>query len=252
MRTMRILVTGASSGLGLAAAQALSEAGHEVVVHIRDWSRISSARGPWLGVVSGDLAEQEQTRAVAAAANQYGRFDAVIHNAGVMDPRQAFAVNTIAPFALTALMEKPARLIYLSSSMHRSGSADLIRIARGRVTYSDSNLYVTALALGFASRWEGTTSHAVDPGWVPTRMGGPGASDDLTAGHETQVWLATHDVTPATGGYWNHRMLPAAASRCAGPRLPERPHRRGRSSHRRLAVVTDLFYLLAENPGSSI
>jgi len=163
--------------LGLAAAQALSEAGHEVVVHIRDWSRISSAR------------------------------DAVIHNAGVMDPRQAFAVNTIAPFALTALMEKPARLIYLSSSMHRSGSADLIRIERCRVTYSDSKLYVTALALAFASRWEGTTCHAVDPGWVPTRMGGPGAPDDLTAGHETQVWLATHDVTPTTGGYWHHRML---------------------------------------------
>jgi NAD(P)-dependent dehydrogenase (short-subunit alcohol dehydrogenase family) len=90
--------------------------------------------------------------------------------------------------------------------MHRSGSADLIRIERGRVTYSDSKLYVTALALAFASRWEGTTSHAVDPGWVPTRMGGPGAPD-VTAGQATQVWLATHDITPATGGYWRRRML---------------------------------------------
>jgi NAD(P)-dependent dehydrogenase (short-subunit alcohol dehydrogenase family) len=115
-------------------------------------------------------------------------------------------------FALTALMDKPARLIYLSSSMHRSGSADLTRIKRGRVRYSDSKLYGTALAMAFASRWEGTISHAVDPGWVPTRMGGSRAPDDLTAGHETQVWLATHDVTPATGGYWHHRML-------------QRPHR---------------------------
>jgi NAD(P)-dependent dehydrogenase (short-subunit alcohol dehydrogenase family) len=204
---MRILVTGASCGLGLAAADALTKTGQEVVIHVRDWSRIRSARGSWLGIVAGDLAEWEQTCAVAAAANEYGRFDAVIHNAGVMDPRQAFAVNTIAPFVLTALMEKPARLIYLSSSMHRSGSGDLTRIERGRVTYSDSKLYVTALALAFASRWEGTISHAVDPGWVPTRMGGPGAPDDLTAGHETQVWLTTHDVTPATGGYWRSRML---------------------------------------------
>jgi hypothetical protein len=37
-------------------------------------------------------------------------------------------------------------------------------------------------------------------------MGGPSASDDLTAGHQTQVWLATsHDETVGTGGYWYHR-----------------------------------------------
>jgi NAD(P)-dependent dehydrogenase (short-subunit alcohol dehydrogenase family) len=90
-----------------------------------------------------------------------------------MNTRDASTVNTVAPYVLTALMTKPARLVHLSS---------------------------------FASRWEGTTSHAVDPGWVPTRMGGAGAPDDLTEGHRTQVWLATHDdVTPRTGGYWYHR-----------------------------------------------
>jgi hypothetical protein len=42
-------------------------------------------------------------------------------------------------------------------------------------------------------------------------MGGRGAPDDLTAGHETQVWLATHPAgTPATGGYWHHRRPGAA------------------------------------------
>jgi hypothetical protein len=60
--------------------------------------------------------------------------------------------------------------------------------------------------MAVASRWPGTSSHAVDPGWVPTRMGGAGAPDDLAAGHHTQVWLATApDVTPSTGGYWYHR-----------------------------------------------
>ncbi len=49
-------------------------------------------------------------------------------------------------------------------------------------------------------------SRPFDPGWVPTRMGGPGATDDLAAGHRTQVWPATHDdVTPPTGGYWCHQ-----------------------------------------------
>lgn len=125
---------------------------------------------------------------------------------GTMNTRDAGTVNTVAPYLLTALMAKPARLVHLSSSMHRTGSTDLRRLAAGSASYSDSKLWVTTLALAFASRWEGTTSHAVDPGWVPTRMGGAGAPDDLTEGHRTQVWLATHDdVTPRTGGYWYHR-----------------------------------------------
>jgi NAD(P)-dependent dehydrogenase (short-subunit alcohol dehydrogenase family) len=123
-----------------------------------------------------------------------------------MDSPEAISVNTVAPYMLTALMERPARLVYLSSSMHRSGSDDLRRLTVGTASYSDTKLWVTALALAFASWWEATVSHAVDPGWVPTRMSGADAPDDLTAGHQTQVWLATgHDVTPRTGGYWHHR-----------------------------------------------
>ena len=50
-------------------------------------------------------------------------------------------------------------------------------------------------------------SNAVDPGWVPTKMGGPGAPDDLRLGHLTQVWLATSDAPQArtSGGYWYHQ-----------------------------------------------
>jgi hypothetical protein len=50
-------------------------------------------------------------------------------------------------------------------------------------------------------------SNAVDPGWVPTRMGGPGAPDDLRLGHLTQEWLATSDDPEArtSGGYWYHQ-----------------------------------------------
>ncbi|MEV0609426.1 SDR family NAD(P)-dependent oxidoreductase [Polymorphospora rubra] len=202
---MRILVTGASTGLGLASARALATDGHQVVIHVRDATRSVPGHGEWAGVVGCDLSDLEQIRAVVTQSDAYGAFDAVIHNAGTMSPTDVFAVNTVAPFVLTALMDKPARLIYLSSSMHRGGSADLGRIDRGQVTYSDSKLYVTALAAAFATRWEGTVAHAVDPGWVPTRMGGAAAPDDLTAGHETQVWLATHDAIPPTGGYWHHR-----------------------------------------------
>jgi hypothetical protein len=50
-------------------------------------------------------------------------------------------------------------------------------------------------------------SNAVDPGWVPTKMGGPGAPDNLRLGHLTQEWLATSEDPEArtSGGYWYHQ-----------------------------------------------
>lgn len=202
-----ILVTGASSGLGYDTAKTLADGGHDVVGHARNASRLTDTdASQWKGTVIGDLAVVDEVREVARQAAEFGRFDAVIHNAGVLDSPDVAAVNIVAPYMLTALMPKPARLIFLSSSMHRSGSTDMRRLTAGTVSYSDSKLWVTALAMACATRWEGTVSHAVDPGWVPTRMGGPGAPDDLAAGHQTQVWLAiAQDVTPCTGGYWHHR-----------------------------------------------
>ena len=213
-----ILVTGASSGLGRDTANALADDGHDVVVHARNAARFTDANDTarWKGTVAGDLAEVEEIRGVARQAAEYGRFDAVIHNAGVLGSPDTITVNIVAPYLLTALMDKPTRLVYLSSSMHRSGSTDLRRLTSGEASYSDTKLWVAALAMACASRWDGTSSHAVDPGWVPTRMGGPGAPDDLAAGHQTQVWLATgHDVTPSSGGYWYHRQTqtPHPASR---------------------------------------
>ncbi|MFB7653628.1 MULTISPECIES: SDR family NAD(P)-dependent oxidoreductase [unclassified Streptomyces] len=215
-----ILVTGASSGLGHATATALAGDGHDVVVHARTPARVAApaGEGRWAGVVTGNLAETAEVPGLARQAAAFGRFDAVIHNAGTMHTPEAVTVNTIAPYLLTALMDKPSRLIYLSSSMHRGGSTGLARLTDGTASYRDSKLWVTTLAMAVASRWEGTAAHIVDPGWVPTRMGGPGATDDLVAGHQTQVRLATHDaITPPTGGYWYHQRTqdphPATRSR---------------------------------------
>ena len=65
-------------------------------------------------------------------------------------------MNVIAPYVLTALMLKPARLVYLSSSMHRGGSTDLSRLGSGAASYSDTKLWVTALSQAFAFRWPDT------------------------------------------------------------------------------------------------
>jgi len=201
----RVFITGSADGLGRLAAQALVDDGHEVVLHVRNDGRLDAVgdlvdRGADVAV--GDLADLDQTRSVARDVNRLGRMDAVIHNAGVLGGPDVWPVNVVAPYLLTALVEQPQRLIYLSSGMHRGGRPDLA--AR---SYSDSKLFVTTLAFAVARLWPDVFSNAVDPGWVPTRMGGRGAPDDLRLGHLTQEWLATSDDPDArtSGGYWYHQ-----------------------------------------------
>lgn len=209
----RILVTGSVEGLGRAAAEHLLNDGHDVVAHARSPQRAEDL-APFVGrggrVVVGDLADRDHVANVAEQVNAIGAMDAVIHNAGVIDGADVIPVNVVAPYILTALLTPPGRSIVLSSSMHRGGRADLSRIdwsgKRPSATYSDSKLLATILFAAIAQRAPGRSFNAVDPGWVPTRMGGPHASDDLREGHLTQVWLATSDEPQAltTGGYWHH------------------------------------------------
>ena len=229
----RVFITGSSDGLGLMAGRLLAADGHSVTLHARNPGRAGDTRAALPqadGVVTGDLSSLAGMRRVAAEANASGRFDAVIHNAGIgyQEPRrietddglaQVFAVNVLAPYLLTALIERPARLVYLSSGMHRGGNASLAGDAglgdpqwerrrwNGVQAYSDSKLFDVVLAFAVARRWPGVLSNAVDPGWVPTRMGGPGAPDDLSLGSVTQAWLAV-SADPAaavTGGCFYHQ-----------------------------------------------
>jgi NAD(P)-dependent dehydrogenase (short-subunit alcohol dehydrogenase family) len=208
----RVFITGSADGLGRAAAETLLADGHDVVIHARNDDRLTAVRGlldRGAAAVVGDLSDLQQTREIAAQVNALGRMDAVIHNAGVYSGPHVLAVNVVAPYLLTALIDRPQRLVYLSSSEHRSGRPTLNGIdwsgPFGR--YSDSKLFVTTLAAALARIWPDAFSNAVDPGWVPTKMGGPGAPDDLRLGHLTQEWLATSDDPDArtSGGYWYHQ-----------------------------------------------
>jgi NAD(P)-dependent dehydrogenase (short-subunit alcohol dehydrogenase family) len=234
----RIFITGSTDGLGRAAARTLMAAGHDVVLHARSPQRASALAdlaSRSAGVVIGDLSSAVETRAIADQVNKIGRMHAVIHNAGIyQEPSRGttpeghaktLAVNTLGPYLLTALIERPGRLIYLSSGMHRGGGGSLRDIDwvdrrwdAGRA-YSESKLYVAALALAVARRWPNVSSNAVDPGWVPTKMGGPGAPDDLEMGHLTQTWLAVSDDPAATvtGGYWHHRKQQQPAAEALDP-----------------------------------
>ena len=208
-----ILITGSADGLGQLAAKALADQGHQVVLHARNAARARHAQQNVPGadrVLVGDLSDIEAAKGVAQQANAWGRFDAVIHNAGVYQApaKEIFAVNVIAPYILTCLIQRPRRLIYLSSSMHFQGRANLESFTRdvNRISYSDSKLYVVMLCLAAARRWPDVCANAVDPGWVPTKMGGRGAPDDLQKGYETQTWLAVSEDSRAkvSGRYFHH------------------------------------------------
>ena len=220
-----VFITGSTDGLGRAAAQSLLEDGHQVVLHARSMGRaatIAELASRSAGIVVGDLRSAAEVRSIADQVNAKGRMDAIIHNAGVYSERSrgstpeghvgTLAVNTLAPYMLTALIERPSRLVYLSSGLHRGGEGSLSDLDWTKRTwdpakaYAESKLHVVALAFALARRWPQVLSNAVDPGWARTRMGGPGAPVDLDTGQRTQTWLAVSDEPAAlvSGCYWHH------------------------------------------------
>jgi NAD(P)-dependent dehydrogenase (short-subunit alcohol dehydrogenase family) len=221
----RVFITGSTDGLGRAAARSLLDGGHEVVLHARSNERAAALAELGVqaaGIAVGDLRSASETRGVADQVNAIGRMDAVIHNAGIYTASDRgstpeghasiLAVNTLAPFILTALIERPARLVYLSSGLHRGGAGSLRDIDWKQrswdpaLAYAESKLHVAALASFLARRWPRVLSNAVDPGWVRTRMGGASAPVDIDTGQRTQSWLAVSTDAEAmvSGRYWHH------------------------------------------------
>jgi NAD(P)-dependent dehydrogenase (short-subunit alcohol dehydrogenase family) len=236
----RIFITGSSDGLGLMAAQLLVELGHSVVLHARSRQRAEEAKNKFPAAESavvGDLTSIAETRGIAEQVNQLGAFHAVIHNAGIgyREPRRIvtedglshlLAVNTVAPYILTALITRPKRLVYISSILHRDGDPNLTDLTwadrpwAGRQAYCDTKLHDVLLAFAIARRWPNVLSNALEPGWVPTKMGGSGATDDLDQAHRTQVWLAVScdPAAAVSGEYFYHmnRKQPLPAARDIG------------------------------------
>ena len=229
----RIFITGSADGLGQAAARRLVALGHDVVLHGRNGDRAKDALRAVPGArtaLEGDLASIEQTRELAAQANAAGPFEAVIHNAGVYRPGgprtatvdgldETFAVNALAPYLLTALIERPQRLIYLTSGLHQGGDSNLRDLQsrqrrwNGSQAYANSKLFDVVLAFAVARLWPQVHSNAVDPGWMPTKMTGRFAPGDLEQGAATQVWLAVSEEPAAhvSGRYFYRKR-------------PQRPH----------------------------
>jgi NAD(P)-dependent dehydrogenase (short-subunit alcohol dehydrogenase family) len=239
----RIFISGSSTGLGLMAGELLVQQGHQVVLHARNAARTEVARlalPQAEAVVEGDLDTIAGAKAVAERVNELGRFDAVIHNAAVGYREShiftkdglphVFAINTLSAFILTALIERPNRLVYLSSGMHHHADANLEDILwkrrrwDGSAAYAESKLHDAMLAFAVARRWPNVSSNSLEPGWVPTKMGGRGAPDDMEQAHLTQAWLAAGEdpKSQVTGKYFYHLGLMEPNSQALDPNLQDR------------------------------
>jgi NAD(P)-dependent dehydrogenase (short-subunit alcohol dehydrogenase family) len=239
----RIFISGSSTGLGLMAGELLIQQGHQVVLHARNAARATDARRALPraeAVVEGDLDTISGAKSVAARVNALGRFEAVIHNAAVGYREghvltsdglpNVFAINTLSAYILTALIETPKRLVYLSSGMHHRVDANLEDILwkrrrwDGSAAYAESKLHDAMLAFAVARRWPNVASNALEPGWVPTKMGGAGAPDDIGQAHLTQAWLAAGDDprSQVTGKYFYHLKRMEANPQAHDPALQNR------------------------------
>ena len=239
----RIFISGSSAGLGLMAADRLINQGHKVVLHARNAARAEDARRELPqseAIVIGDVETIAGAKNIAGQVNGLGRFDAVIHNAAVGYREghrvtadglpHVFAINVLSAYILTALIKRPKRLVYLSSGMHHHADANLDDILwqkrrwNGSQAYAESKLHCAMLAFAIARRWPDVLSNSLEPGWVPTKMGGPGAPDDMNQAHLTQVWLAASDDPQAqvTGKYFYHLRPMAPNPQTHDPALQDR------------------------------
>ncbi len=266
---MRILVTGATSGIGKETARTLAKRGHEVVVHGRSESSVAAAVDDIGATVDPgrlhpqicDLSSQAAIRAWVGGLLADEPLDVVIHNAGVwqrersrtVDGRETtWAVNHLAPFLIThllldQLLARPhSRVINVSSVGHRSAS---IRFDdpdfasgpfEGIAAYCQSKLANVLFTQELARRTEGTglVTHALHPGIVATKLltetgFGDHATDTPREGAATSVFLATDpDIARSSGGYYvDCRATPPAT------RDPELARRLWALSERQLGLA---------------
>ncbi|GAA0800898.1 short-chain dehydrogenase [Spirilliplanes yamanashiensis] len=248
------MITGASSGIGRAAAVALARAGDDVVLLGRDRDRLASAAGA-VAAVSGrtpptyaaDLADAAAVRGVAAAlAAAHPRIDVLANNAGRLTaPHLALRTNHLGGFLLSHLLldrlraaadatGRPARVISTASLAEAWGWLDVRRAASRApsrwLAYGASKQANILFTVEAARRWAplGVVPTCFFPGLVRTGFGltSPGFAlarlvpalfVGPAEGADTLVWLATDDAALVPGGYFCGRAPFPATPRSTRP-----------------------------------
>jgi NAD(P)-dependent dehydrogenase (short-subunit alcohol dehydrogenase family) len=266
----KVLVTGATDGLGKAVAAELARGGATVLLHGRDDARgeqtmreIREATGSRkLGWYRADFASLDEVRALAdRVAGEHDRLDVLVNNAGIGttlegDGRRVtsrdgheirFAVNYLASFLLTRMLvpvlvrSAPARIVNVSSAGQAPIDFDDVMLERrydGVQAYCQSKLALVMLTFDLADelRNRGITANCVHPGtYMPTKMvraAGVAPVDSLTTGVEATMRLvAAPELDDVTGRYFNR----LAESRAHAQAYDEGARRRLRELSERLA-----------------
>ncbi len=220
-----VLVTGATSGIGRAAALELARRGLGVVVHGRDGTRVSETAaairrdaGGTIEEAVADLGSQRQVRSLAAdVTRRFGRLDVLLNNAGTYEHRRrltedgletTFAVNVLAPFLLTQLLlpllerSAPARVVNVSSVAHTTvRSVDFGNLQGERhygayEAYALSKLGDVLVAYAQARRLDpsAVTVNVLHPGVIATKLLHPGfgfSGSPPEEGARVEVYAAT-------------------------------------------------------------
>src|SRR5579863_2975256 len=200
VRDKRVLITGATRGIGLAAAQALARRGAKLAIVARDDARgaeavasIEGEGGSTVDLLHADLLSQASIRALSAdVLERYPRIDVLINNAGAIFVQReltvdgierTWALNHLAPFLLTTLLldrlkaSAPSRIITTASDAHKGKlipfddlNAERSWRGRGFTRYGETKLANIMFTRELARRVDGTgvTAYAFHPGLVAT------------------------------------------------------------------------------------
>ncbi len=219
------LVTGANRGIGLEVCRQLGRHGLDVVLTGRDAGNVATAvaelRGEGLEVVGEvlDVASEASVVACAARLEEQGRrVDVLVNNAGVYPDgdlltspartlTEAMAVNFFgAVWTARAWMPGMNRRGYGRVVDVTSGYGSFAEGLEGPAAYAISKAALNALTVRLAREARGDVKvNAACPGWVRTRMGGPGATRDVEEGADTIAWLATLPADGPSGGLFRDR-----------------------------------------------
>ncbi|WNM41329.1 SDR family NAD(P)-dependent oxidoreductase [Micromonospora halotolerans] len=252
-----VVVTGASSGIGLAAAVDLARRGDRVVLVGRDPARLRAAGerlreccGEQPELFRADFAVLDDVRGLAERLRAaYDRIDVLANNAGaiVLQPvttvdgfELSMQANHLAPFLLSNLLrDRVGRMVVTASGAHRSGVLDpddlnaALRRYRPMRAYGTSKQANILFAAEVARRWPEMPAHSFHPGVVRTRFGNESRLVALgmrllpfrspERGAETLVWLANQDPARLVdGGYYADRRLRRPLPKAADPALAAR------------------------------
>lgn len=240
-----VLVTGASSGLGIATVEGLARLGATVHMLVRDEAKGAGVAdrlraglpGTELRLWRCDVGDLDDVRRFAADfAAEVPELHAIVHNAGVMPPTRtesaqghelSMAVHVVGPVVMTEALRGPlagGRVVLVSSggmygqALRADDPGYLTGDYSPTTAYARSKRMQVEMGPLLGERWsgDGITVATMHPGWADT----PGVQESLprfrsitrpvlrddAQGADTSVWLAAVEPAPATGRFWHDRV----------------------------------------------